>query len=211
MKLFHFADSSASYRVRICLALKGVDVEYRSLNLCEGEHRAQGLDVPNKQGLVPYLQLEDGRVIGQSIAIMEYLEEYFPTPYLWPADMTDRALARGIAQQIASDVSPFQKTTFQNDVKQIGHVSDTAVSELVEKWMMRGLSPIETEAQDRLGRTGFLFEASPGIAECCIIPQLHNARRWGLSMDALPKLLELETRCLELEAFKNAHPDNWRN
>ena len=210
MRLYHYHESSASYRVRIALALKNIDVEYCSVDIRGGAQHSPAYRAINRQGLVPCLEIEPAFQCGQSIAILEFLEEKYPSPSLLPSDMKGRIWARSIAQQIASDVGPFQKTTLQHHLRDEHRLDDAALAGWLEFWMLRGLSPIEDWAASKMGEQGLLFGPNATIAECCIVPQIHNLRRFGTRLELFPNLVELENRCMELTAFQTAHPDAWK-
>jgi len=210
MKLYHYHTSSASYRVRLALMLKGINTEFELVDIRSGKHRQPEYLAKNPQGLVPFFVSDDGVRLGQSMAILEYLEEIAPTPSLYPADRADRALARSMAQQVACDVGPFQKTTLQNHLRARHHFDDQDIQEFVSHWMLRGLQPIEDFAKTRLDGDGLLFGRDPTVAECCIIPQLYNARLFSVDTSSLEALTELERRCFKLHVFQAAAPEAWR-
>ncbi|MEM9057917.1 MAG: maleylacetoacetate isomerase [Pseudomonadota bacterium] len=210
LTLHHFGESSASYRVRLALELKALPYASVLVNIRGGEHRQPAYGKTNPQRLVPCLTVAGHEALGQSNAIVEYLEETHPTPALLPRDPHERARARSLVQQIASDVSPFQKTTLQLFLKKRYALTDRDIADWLEFWVHRGLKSVEAFAAQALEKRAYLFGDSPGIVECSVIPQLHNLHKWGISTAALPALLELEKRCAALPAFSAAHPREWR-
>jgi len=205
MHLFHYPESSASFRVRIALALKGIDVQYTFVDIRNGAQHEADYVVRNPQRMVPFLCDEDIS-IGQSIAILEYLEEVRPSPPLLPAEAKSRAVARSLMQQIVSDAGPFQKTTLQHYMRHEHGFADAQIANWLDHWMSRALVPIETFLISREIDSRFAMGEEPTFVECCLIPQLHNARKFGVSLNAYPKLLDLESTCLSHPAFCRAHP-----
>ncbi len=208
MKLYSFFRSSASYRVRIALNLKGLSYEQAPIHLRRGggEQLAPAYKAINPQGLVPTLEI-DGRFFTQSLAIMEYLEEKHPHPPLLPADAADRALVRSMALVIACEVHPIQNLRVLNYVKQHYHQTDEQVNRWAQHWIDLGLSALEQmiSAQSKRGR--FCFGDAPTLADVCLIPQLGNARRYGSDLSRYPNIMTIEKACIALPAFANAAPE----
>jgi maleylpyruvate isomerase len=208
MKLYTFFRSSASYRVRIALNLKGLTVEAVPVHLRRGggEHLAPAYVAKNPQALLPALE-DEGRVLTQSLAIIEYLEERHPEPPLLPKDPADRAFVRAVALAIACEVHPIQNLRVLNYLKSELKQSEEAANAWARHWIGLGLSAVE-EMIAAAPRATFCFGDQPTLADICLIPQLGNARRFGSKLAAYPNILRVEAACLELAAFVNAAPEN---
>jgi maleylpyruvate isomerase len=207
MKLYNYWRSSASWRVRIGLALKGIAYEYQAVHLARdgGEQYAAGyLDI-NPLSQVPVLELEEGtslRRIAQSLAILEYLEERFPQPPLLPREPWLRARARQLAEMVNAGIQPFQNTPTTGYVRDVLHGDETA---WLRHFLARGLNALERSAGETAG--AFLVGEQPSVADVCLVPQLYSARRFGVPLDGYPTLLRAEAACNALPAFAAAHPD----
>jgi maleylacetoacetate isomerase len=202
--LFDYHRSSASYRVRIALNLKGVEHERVAINLLEGEQKSEAYRDRNPQGLVPLLEI-DGRTLGQSLAIIDYLDATRPEPPLLPADPGDRAHVLALALAVACDIHPL------NNLRVLKYLSGpldqppTARDAWYRHWVAEGLAALETMAAPRAG--AMLFGDAPTLADICLVPQLYNARRFDVALDAYPTLVRAEGEANRLEAFASAHPD----
>lgn len=202
MILHGYFRSTASWRVRIALGLKGLVAEQVSHHLRRGEQRAPDYLALNPQGLTPAFVTDDGAVLTQSLTICEYLDEVHPEPALLPADPVERAKVRAVALAIACDIHPVQNLKVLQRLRDLG-----LAEEVVTAW---AASVIEEglDAVDQLlaGTEGpFAFGDKPGLADLCIVPQLGNARRFNVDL-RWPRLLAIEAACLELAAFKAAAP-----
>ena len=195
--------SSASYRVRIALNLKGVVYADSIHHLARGEQHDPAYLALNPQGLVPSLEI-DGAVIGQSLAICEYLNERFPEPPLLPADPMDRARVRAFAQVIACDVHPVQNLKILNRLRGLG-VAKEAVNDWAVTTIDEGLDACERLIADRHGL--YCFGDQVSLADIFLVPQLANARRFGVAL-RWPRLAAIEGNCLALPAFDHASPAN---
>jgi maleylpyruvate isomerase len=193
--------SSASWRVRIALALKGVEVEQRFHHLRKGEQSDPDYLAVNPQGLVPALVLDDAAVLTQSLAIVEYLDEIYPAPPLLPAAVLDRAHVRAMAQVIACDVHPVQNLRILDRVRALG--GEGAVTDWVRGVISEGMDALEVLLARHSGH--FCFGDAPGLADIVLIPQLGNVRRFGLDVH-WPKIASIEAQCMELAAFRDAVP-----
>jgi maleylacetoacetate isomerase len=202
--LYEAPRSSAAYRVRIALNLKGVDYESRPLSLLDGEQRSAEYRELNPQGLVPMLEI-DGHRLTQTLAIIVYLDQIFPDPPLVPRDPTDGAHVRAMALAIACDIHPLNNLRVLKYLKnELGHSQDE-VDRWYAHWIAEGLAPLEVIAKAGAGR--FLFGDEPTIADVCLVPQLFNARRFNVRLDDYPTLLRADENAGKLDAFAAAHPD----
>lgn len=201
--LHGFFLSSAAWRVRIALNLKALPVTHVAHHLRRSEQSAPDYLALNPQGLVPALILNDGTVLTQSLAIIEWLDEAFPTPPLLPADPIDRARARAFTLVIAADTHPLQNLKILRRLRAAG-----LLAQPVQDWAAQanidGLTACE--ALLPTGPGPFCFGAQPGLADICLIPQLASARRFGVDVTRFPRLLEREAACLALSAFADADP-----
>ena len=204
MKLHGYFRSSAAYRVRIALNLKGLSADHLAHHLRKGEQRDPAYLALNPQGLVPTLQDEQGGVLTQSLAIIEWLEEIHPTPPLLPKDPLRRAKVRAFAMALACDTHPVQ------NLKVLARLRELALpEEQVTGWAAwvnrEGLAACEILIAHEAGP--FCFGAAPTIADLCLVPQLANARRFGVDVSAYPRLLKAEAAAKEIKAFADAAPD----
>ncbi len=207
MKLYTYWRSSAAYRVRIALALKGVafDSVPVSLHPDRLEQYDPAYRALNPEMRLPSLELDDGRVVGQSMAMLEWIEETWPEPALLPADAWGRAEVRAVCQAIVSDTHPLQNSSVLAALRERFGADDAAVRDWARHWIGRGLLACEARAAGR--QTTFLFGETPGLADVCLVPQMYNARRFGVDLAALPRLAAVEARCTELAAFRSAAPE----
>jgi maleylacetoacetate isomerase len=208
MKLYTFFRSSASYRVRIALNLKGLNSEQAPIHLRHGggEQFTAAYKAVNPQALVPALE-DGGRVLTQSLAIVEYLDEKYPQPPLLPSDPADRALVRSMALVIACEVHPIQNLRVLNHVKKEYNQTDDQVNRWAQHWIELGLSALEQLIVAQPKRAKFCFGDTPTLADICLVPQLGNARRYGCDLSQYPTILSIEKNCLALAAFANAAPE----
>ena len=204
MKLHGYFRSSASYRVRIALNLKGLSAEQLSYHLRKGEQRAADYLAINPQGLVPTFQGDDGATLTQSLAIIEWLDEIHPTPPLLPKDPLRRAQVRAFAQAIACDIHPVQNLKVLARLRDLG-LAEEKVTEWAAWANREGLSACEKLIAREAGP--FCFGDAPTIADLCLVPQLANARRFGVDVAAFPRLLKAEAAAKELKAFADAAPE----
>ncbi|MGH6642159.1 MAG: maleylacetoacetate isomerase [Bradyrhizobium sp.] len=204
MKLHGYFRSSASYRVRIALNLKGLSTEHLPHHLRKGEQCAPAYLAINPQGLVPTLEDDAGTVLTQSLAIIEWLDETHPTPALLPKDPLRRAKVRAFAQALACDTHPVQNLKVLARLRQLG-LAEEKVTEWAAWANREGLSACEILVAAEPGP--FCFGAAPTIADLCLVPQLANARRFGVDVSAYPRLLKAESAAKETKAFADAAPD----
>jgi maleylacetoacetate isomerase len=205
MILHGYWRSSAAWRVRLALALKGVAVEQRPVNLVAGAQRSADHLARNPQGLVPVLEV-DGAAISQSLAIIAYLDERFPMPPLLPADALGRALVRSAALIIAADVHPLGNLRVQRWLRDDLGADDAGVTRWLHQWMGDGLASLEQFARQHGGNC--LYGDQPGLADICLLPQLYNARRFALPLEGFPRLLGIESQLAATDWARSSHPDN---
>ena len=208
LRLYSYWRSSAAYRVRIALNLKGMAYETMPVHLLRdgGEQHAPPFSDLNPQELVPVL-MHGNRILRQSMAIMEYLDETWPTPPLMPATARDRQRVRALAQVIACDIHPLNNLRVLQYFEQEWNVPQPERDEWVRHWIMEGLAAAEAMVADHPS-TGTYCEGNiPSLADCCLIPQIYNARRFGVDMGRFPALQRIEAACLELPAFDAARPE----
>lgn len=208
MKLYNFFRSSASYRVRIALNLKGLSYDYIPVHLRRGggEQLQPTYKTLNPQGLIPTLE-DGGRIIPQSLAIIEYLNERYPNPPLLPHDPADRAVVRSMALVVACEIHPLQNLRVANYLKNsLGH-SEEDIQEWSRHWITEGLAALEQLVTTGAPREGFCFGNTPTLADLCLVPQLVNARRFGCDLSVCPTLVQIDAHCRTLPAFANAAPE----
>jgi maleylacetoacetate isomerase len=207
MKLYSFFRSSASYRVRIALNMKGLAYEQVPIHLRRGggEQFSAAYRAINPQELVPALE-DNGKIFTQSLAIIEYLEETYPKPALLPADPAGRAIVRGMALIIACEVHPIQNLRVLNYVKSSYNQSDEQVNRWAQHWIDLGISALEQSILLH-GGGKFCFGETPTLADICLVPQLGNARRYGCDVSRYPAILAVEKNCMAISAFANAAPE----
>ena len=202
--LYDYYRSSAAYRVRIALNLKGIPYESRPVNLLHSEQRGDEYRALNPQGLVPMLEI-DGHRLTQSLSIMVYLDQVYPEHRLMPRDPVDGAHVRAMALTIACDIHPL------NNLRVLKYLSNELGLPQEERdawyihWIREGLPALEALAKSGAGR--FLFGDEPTIADVCLVPQLFNARRFNVPLEDYPTLLRAEENASALDAFAAAHPD----
>lgn len=206
MKLYSYFRSSAAYRVRIALNLKRLSYEYMPINLRQGAQRSAPYGAVNAQELVPALS-DDRGTFNQSLAIIEYLDERYPEPPLLPRTAEERARVRAIALTIACDIHPLDNLrVLQYLVRTLG-VSEEAKNGWYQHWIALGLSALETQLSGDPATGPFCHGASATLADLCLVPQLANARRLPMPLDAYPTLLRIEAACNALPAFAAAAPE----
>ena len=208
LKLYSYWRSSAAYRVRIGLNLKELDYDLLPVHLLRdgGEQHHEDFRRYNPQGLVPVLQ-HGQRTVTQSLAILEYLDDMFPEPELLPATARGRARVRALAQLIACDVHPLNNLRVLQYFEKTWNVPQAERDEWVRHWIGEGLRAFEALVVDHPSTGEFCEGHAPTLADCCLIPQLYNARRFGLDLGRYPTLLRIEAACLALPAFDAARPE----
>jgi len=206
LKLYGYFRSSAAFRARIALNLKGIAYEQAFIHLRKNEQRAPDYLAKNPQGLVPLLEDEDACLV-QSLAIIEYLDETHPSPKLLPEGPQDRARIRALAQIIAADIHPLDNLrVLRYLAKPLGH-DEKVVEQWFNHWIRLGFEALEPMLRDR--RTGaFCHGDAPGLADICLVPQVFNAKRYpSFDMAPFPTVARVFGNCMKLDAFKRAAPD----
>jgi maleylacetoacetate isomerase/maleylpyruvate isomerase len=205
VRLYTYFRSSAAFRVRIALNLKGLDYQPTFVHLAKGEHRKPEYAAVNPQGLLPALEV-DGAFLAQSIAIMEYLEEAHSQPPLLPKHPLERARVRSLSLIVACEIHPLNNPRVLKYVKNtLGHGQEE-VDAWYRHWVADGLAKLEAE----LGRPGtgrHCHDDAPSMADCCLVPQIFNAQRFACDLKPFPRVMRVFDACMQLDAFVRAQPD----
>ncbi|MCL6730043.1 maleylacetoacetate isomerase [Sphingomonas hankyongi] len=202
--LYDYWRSSAAYRVRIALNLKGIDYESRQVDFRADEQKSADYRRLNPQGLVPMLEI-DGHRLTQSLAILNYLDLRYPNQPLLPASAAERAHVVAMAMTVACDIHPLNNLRVLKYLKsELGHSQDE-IDAWYAHWIAEGLPALEALAAPTAGK--FLFGDAPTGADVCLVPQLYNARRYDVPLDNYPTLLRADENANKLDAFAAAHPD----
>lgn len=207
MILYDYFRSTAAYRVRIALNLKGVAYEQHPVSLISGAQRERAYKATNPQGLVPTLQLDDGTRLTQSMAICEYLEETWREPPLLPADPEGRARVRALAQIVTADIHPLNNLRVLNYLMDELNVTDRQKIAWIHQWTSAGFDAMETLLAAS-GSGDYCHGNTPTLADVCLVPQVFNARRFECDLDDYPRLREIAERCMALGPFIQAAPAN---
>jgi maleylacetoacetate isomerase len=205
LKLYGYFRSSAAYRVRIALGLKGLPYDYLAVHLRKGEQNAEPYRDVNPAQLVPAL-VDDRGTFTQSLAIIEYLDERYREPPLLPSGNTERARVRAIALAIACDIHPLDNTRVLKYLVRTVGATEEMKDAWYRHWIDMGLKALETQLSRERATGEFCHGDAPTLADCCLVPQLANARRANISLDIYPTLTRIETRCEALPAFAAAAP-----
>jgi len=201
MELYTYYRSTSSYRVRIALALKGLDYQALPVNLLKGEQRSADYVALNPQGRVPALRTDDAVLLVQSPAIIEYLEEVYPQPALLPVGTAARARARSVAAIIGCDIHPLHNVSVLNQLRQMGH-DETQVNQWIGHWVGQGLAAVE----QLIGDEGYCLGEQPGLADVYLIPQLYAAERFNIDLGGYPRICRVAALAAGHPAFAMAHP-----
>lgn len=206
MKLYSYFRSSAAYRVRIALNLKGLPYAMESIHLTKegGRQFSDAFRAVNPQMRVPALELSGGEVLTQSLAIIDYLDEVFPDPPLLPAEALDRARVRAAAQIVACDIHPLNNLCVLRYLKRSLNQEQEAIDAWYHHWVIEGFNALEKT----IAPGPYCFGSHVTLADVCLVPQVFNARRLKVPLDAFPKIVAVETACLKLPAFDKARPEN---
>jgi maleylacetoacetate isomerase/maleylpyruvate isomerase len=205
VKLYTYFRSSAAFRVRIALNLKGIGYEPVFIHLAKGQHREAKYAEVNPQQLVPSLELDNGTRLVQSLAIIEWLDEKHPTPPLVPKDSFARARVRSLSYLIACEIHPLNNLRVLQHLKRAMGQSQEQIDAWYRHWIADGLAKFEADL--RLGDTGtFCHGDSPTMADCCLVPQIFNAKRYNCDLAPYPATMRVFDACMALEAFDRAQP-----
>ena len=204
MKLHNYFRSSASFRVRIALELKGLAYDYVAVQIVKGEHQKEPFAALSANGLVPLLEVEDDK-LSQSMAIIEYLDEVHPTPALLPPDALGRARVRALAQSIACEVHPLNNLRVLRYLVRDLKVADEEKNQWYRHWCRVGLEAFKRQLS-RLPTSVYCYGDTPTLADCCLVPQIFNAARFDVNFDGLPRTRAAYDACMALPAFQKAQP-----
>lgn len=206
LKLYNYYRSSASFRVRIALHLKGLQYEEIPVHLMKNEHNAAEFQRLNPQALVPVLQDGD-KVITQSLSIIEYLEDVYPNPSLFPADSYHKALARSFALMIAADIHPLNNLRVLKYLTTELGLSEDKKNQWYQHWIEKGLTALEENLNQSKQVGDFCFGNQMTVADIFLVPQLFNARRFHCDLNAYPTLIRIDANCQKQPAFQAAWPE----
>jgi maleylacetoacetate isomerase/maleylpyruvate isomerase len=204
VKLYTYFRSSAAFRVRIALNLKGLKYEPVFVHLAKGEHRQPQYAQINPQALLPTLELDDGTRLTQSLAIIEWLEEKHPTPPLLPKDAFAKARVRSLSYLVASEIHPLNNLRVLQHLKRALGQTQDEIDTWYRYWIADGLAKMEAELAGSSGK--FCHGDSPGMADCCLVPQIFNAKRYSSDLAPYPTTMRVFDNCMKLEAFDRAQP-----
>jgi maleylpyruvate isomerase len=205
MKLYNFFRSGTSHRLRIALNLKGLGYDYVAVDLRKNEHQGEAFKSLNPQGLVPAL-VDGDQVLTQSVAIIEWLEERYPTPALLPTDVNDRAHVRALAAIVGCDIHPVNNKRILDTLRASFGADDAAINLWCGTWIGDGFDAYEALLAADTRRAGFSFGSTPGLADAYLIPQIESARRFKVDLGRWPLIMAVEANCNALEAFQKAAP-----
>lgn len=206
MKLYTFFRGSSPFRVRIALNLKGLAYEPVFVHLGKGEQRKLPYAAVNPQSLVPALVLDDGHVLTQSLAIIEYLDETFPKPRLIPEDALGRARVRALSLIVACEIHPLNNARTLAHLRKAMNQTDEQVNAWYRHWVADGLAKVEASLAHFPGSGRFCHGDAPTMADCCLVPQVFNAKRFDCDTEPYPTVMRIFDECMRLEAFDRAQP-----
>ena len=205
--LYGYFRSSAAYRVRIALNLKGLDYDQIPVNLVKGEQRGDDHLMRNPQGLVPSLVLDDSSVINQSLAICEYLDEVHPEPALLPINALERARVRALAQSVACEIHPLNNLRILKYLVREMGADEAAKLAWYHHWIAEGFTALEATLSNAPSSGDFCHGDTPTLADICLIPQVYNAERFECDLSAYPTIQRIAANCRSLPAFEKAAPE----
>jgi maleylacetoacetate isomerase len=206
MRLYTYFRSSAAFRVRIALNLKGIACEPQFVHLAKGEHRKPEYGQLNPQALVPALVDDDGTLLTQSLAIIEYLDETRPGPRLLPEDPKGRARVRSLSLLVACEIHPLNNLRALMYLRKTLNLGEEQVNAWYRHWVADGLVKLEADLARTSGTGRFCHGDAPTIADCCLVPQIFNARRFDCDLGAYPITMRVFDECMKLDAFDRAQP-----
>jgi maleylacetoacetate isomerase len=208
MKLYNYFRSSASFRVRIAMGLKGMAYEYIPVHIAKGEHKQEGFAALSADNLVPLLELDDGQRLSQSLAIIEYLDTVQPAPLMLPLDPLARARVQALSQSIACEIHPINNLRVLKYLTRELKVDEAAKNAWYQHWVRDGLEAFERQLVGLNGPAGaqFCFGDTPTLADCCLVPQIFNGKRFNVDFSGLPRTMAAFDACMALPAFQQAQP-----
>lgn len=207
MQLYNFFNSSTSYRVRIALALKEVDYQHQGVNIRIGEETFEQFIKMNPSKAVPVLVMDEVKSLSQSMAILDYLDQAYPDVLLMPQNLEARMRVMELSYLIASDMHPVNNLRILNYLTSKLGVTDQQKSDWYRHWANEGFIAVES-LLERYGHGDYCFGQKPTIADCCLVPQVANALRFGCDLSSFPKIMEVYKHCLAQPAFQKAAPNN---
>lgn len=210
MKLYDYAFSSAAYRARIALNLKGIAYEPVIISLLKGEQSSAAYKAINPQALIPTLE-DGGHTIGQSLAIVEYLDEIYPSPPLLPSYPAEKARVRQIAYEIACDIHPVNNMRVRAQLKAMGHAEDEIMTKWYAHWITVGFAALEKQLSGSKQTGAYCHGDTPTLADICLVPQMANAYRFKVPVDAFPTLVRIDKTARAHPAFAAAAPEKQPN
>jgi maleylpyruvate isomerase len=206
MRLYGYFRSSAAYRVRIALGLKGIVCEQVAVDLARGDHRNDDYMAIHPQGVVPTLITDQGVVLTQSLAILEFLEERYPQVPLLPSEAVARARVRSLAYIVACDIHPLQNLGVRRHLSEVAGFDARAADDWNRHWIEQGLDVLEQRLAREVETGAYCHGEAPSLADVCLVPQLYNAHRYGSDLARYPTLARIQAACDTLPAFQAAHP-----
>jgi maleylacetoacetate isomerase/maleylpyruvate isomerase len=206
LKLYTYFRSSAAFRVRIALNLKRLAYQPVFVHLANGAHRQADYAAVNPQALVPSLELDDGARLNQSLAIIEYLDALKPQPALLPAAPLERARVRSLALLVACEIHPLNNLRVLQHLKRALGQTEAQIKTWYQHWVADGLAKFEAELADGRPAGRFCHGDAPSLADCCLVPQIFNAKRYDCELAPYPKTMRVFDACMQLEAFDRAQP-----
>jgi maleylacetoacetate isomerase len=204
VKLYTFFRGSSPFRLRIALNLKGLAYEPAFVHLAKGEHRKSEFGKVNPQQLLPALELDDGQVLNQSLAIIEYLDEKYPQKPLLPREALARARVRSLSYLVACEIHPLNNLRVLQHLRGALGQNEDQVAAWYRHWIADGLAKFEAQVKSTAGK--FCHGDTPSMADCCLVPQVFNARRYQNDLAPYPVTMRIFEACMQLEAFDRAQP-----